>query len=58
LLTYGSNVNSVDTYGNTALHYACLGDCLKVVARLLETEGLDMTLLNFEKKPVFEMTTN
>ena len=52
------NVNSVDRYQNTALHYACVTNNFKVVQILLNHSGLDITIHNLENKPAFELTKN
>lgn len=50
--------NLRDIYKNTALHYACLSNTRKTVEYLLAVPNIDITILNFENKPAFEMTRN
>ncbi len=45
LLNHGSNVNARDSYGNTPLHYAVLGQPLKII-RLLLNAGTDVNAIN------------
>jgi len=49
-------INSVDNYGNTALHAACEEERLDV-AKVLIKAGADVTLQNKEEKTPLEMCT-
>lgn len=58
LVKAGAAVNLRDVYKNTALHYSCLSNSKKTVEILLAVANVDITVLNFENKPAFEMTRN
>ena len=48
MLNKNANVNSVDKYGRTPLHYACINGCPKVVD-LLVRSGADASARDFNR---------
>lgn len=59
LLEHGADPNCMDRNGNTALHYAAVGQNVSIVEKLLsyhvDIEGRNQVQINFTYK-VFEIT--
>ena len=56
--SYGLNVNAEDGYGNTALHMACLNNCIDVVEVLLtcaQRIGLNVGAKNLDHQTAFSI---
>ncbi|CAD8118066.1 unnamed protein product [Paramecium sonneborni] len=58
LLTVGSDINHIDNHSNTALHYACLFQHIRIAEILLARPSLQLNLKNLDNKSPVELIQN
>ncbi|CAD8207519.1 unnamed protein product [Paramecium pentaurelia] len=58
LLTIGSDINHIDNNQNTALHYACLFQHIRIAEILLARPSLQLNLKNMDNKCPVELIQN
>ena len=58
LLTAGADLNAIDRYMNTPLHYAVISEEKRIIEILLKKPSINIHKKNVDNKTAFELVSN